>query len=38
MTKPIRTVPKVETTNKEDNDQVNAADFPTTFSQFKDGS
>ena len=31
-TKPIRTMFKVETTDKEE------ADFPTTFSQFKEGS
>ena len=37
-TKPIRTVLKVETTDKEDNDQMTAADFPATFSQFKEGS
>ena len=37
-TKPIRTVLKVETTDKEDNDRMNAADFPGTFSQFKEGS
>ena len=38
MTKPIRIVLKVETTDKEDNDRMTAADFPTTFSQFKEGS
>ena len=37
-TKPIRTVLKVKTTNKEDNDQMTTADFPTTFSQFKEGN
>jgi len=31
-TKPIRTVLKVETTDKEDIDRMTAADFPTTFS------
>ena len=34
-TKPIRTVLKVETTNKEDIDRMTAADFLATFSQFK---
>ena len=38
ITKPIRTVLKVETTNKEDIDRITAADFPATFSQFKEGS
>ena len=38
MTKPIRIVLKVETTDKEDTDWITAADFPTTFSQFKEGS
>ena len=38
MTKPIRIVLKVETTEKEDNDRMTATDFPTTFSQFKEGS
>ena len=32
MTKPIHTVLKVETTDKEETDQMSAADFPTTFS------
>ena len=32
MTKPIRTVLKVETTDKEDNNQMTTADFPATFS------
>ena len=31
-TKPIRTVLKVETTNKEDTDRMTAADFAATFS------
>ena len=31
-TKPICTVFKVETTDKEDTDRMTAADFPTTFS------
>ena len=35
--KPICTVLKVETTDKEDIDQMTAADFPATFSQFKEG-
>ena len=34
----IRTVLKVGTTDKEDTDRMIAADFPTTFSQFKEGS
>ena len=38
MTKPICTVLKVETTDKHDTDRMNAADFPATFSQFKEGS
>ena len=38
MTKPIRTVLKVETIDKEDNDRMTATDFPATFSQFKEGS
>ena len=38
MTKPIRTVFKVETTDKEDTDRMTAADFFATFSQFKEGS
>ena len=36
--KPIRTVLKVETTNKEDINQMTTADFCATFSQFKEGS
>ena len=36
-TKPIRTVLKVETNDKKDNDRMTAADFPATFSQFKEG-
>ena len=28
---------KVETTDKEETDRMTAADFPTTFSQFKEG-
>ena len=36
-TKPIRTVLKVETTDKEDTDGMTTADFPVTFSQFKEG-
>ena len=38
MTKPIHTVLKFETTDKEDNDRMTVANFPTTFSQFKEGS
>ena len=34
-TKPIHTVLKVETTDKEDIDRMTVADFPATFSQFK---
>ena len=37
-TKPICTILKVETTNKQDTDRMTAADFPTTFSQFREGS
>ena len=37
-TKPICTILKVETTNKQDTDRMTAADFPTTFSQSKEGS
>ena len=29
---------KVDTTDKEDTDRMTTADFPTTFSQFKEGS
>ena len=38
MTKPIRIVLKVETTEKEDRDRMTVAYFPATFSQFKEGS
>ena len=38
MTKPIRTVLKVETTDKEETDRMFATNFPATFSQFKEGS
>ena len=38
MTEPIRTVFKVETTDKKEADRMTAADFPATFSQFKEGS
>ena len=37
MTKPICTVLKVETIDKHDTDRMTAAEFPTTFSQFKEG-
>ena len=37
-TKPIRTVLKVGTTDKDDTDRMTAANFPATFSQFKEGS
>ena len=37
-TKPIRTILKVETTDKEETDRMSATDFPATFSQFKEGS
>ena len=37
ITKPIHIVLKVKTTDKEDIDRMTAADFPTTFSQFKEG-
>ena len=36
-TKPIRTVLQVETADKEDTDRMTVADFPATFSQFKEG-
>ena len=36
-TKPICIVLKVETTDKQDIDMMTATDFPTTFSQFKEG-
>ena len=36
ITKPIRTVLKVETTSKKDIDQMTAANFPATFSNFKE--
>ena len=36
-TKPIHIVLKVETTDKKDTDRMTAADFPATFSQFKEG-
>ena len=38
MTKPICTVLKIETTDKKEADRMTAADFPATFSQFKEGS
>ena len=37
-TKPIHSILKVETIDKPDLDRMTAADFPTTFSQFKEGS
>ena len=37
-TKPIRTVLKVDTADKEDTDRMTATDFSATFSQFKEGS
>ena len=37
-TKPICTVFKVEPTDKEDTDRMTAANFPATFSQFREGS
>ena len=36
-TKPIRTVLKVGTTDKDDTDRMTGAEFPTTFSQFIEG-
>ena len=36
--KPIYTIVKVETTDKQDTNRMTAADFPATFSQFKEGS
>ena len=38
MNKPIRTVLKVESADKEEADQMIVAEFPATFSQFKEGS
>ena len=38
ITKPICIVLKVKTTDKEDIDRMTAAEFPATFSQFKEGS
>ena len=38
MTKPIHTVLKFETTDKEDNDRMTVANFLATFSQFNEGS
>ena len=38
MTKPIRTIFKVESTEKEDIDRMAAEDFPVWFSQLKEGS
>ena len=38
MTKPICTILKVETNDKQDTHRMTAADFPATFSQFKEGS
>ena len=37
-TKPICTILKVETTDKQDTDRMTAFEFPATFSQFKEGS
>ena len=37
-TKPIHSILKVETTDKPDIDRMTAAEFPATFSQFKEGS
>ena len=37
MTKPIRTILKVGTTDKDDTDRMTVADFPATLSQFKEG-
>ena len=36
-TKPICTILKVKTTDKQDTDRMTAVNFPTTFSQFKEG-
>ena len=38
MVKPIRTIFKVESTDKEDTDRMTVAEFSTSFSQFKEGS
>ena len=37
-TKPIYTILKVDTTDKQETERMIAADFPATFSQFKEGS
>ena len=37
-TKPIRTILKVKSADKEDTDRMTATDFPATFSQFKEGN
>ena len=37
-TKPIHTVLKVGTIDKDDTNQITVVDFPATFSQFKEGS
>ena len=38
MTKPICTILKITTTDKQDTDRMTAVDFPATFSQFTEGS
>ena len=38
MIKPIKTILKIESTNKNDTDRMTTTDFPATFSQFKEGS
>ena len=38
MVKPIRMILKVESTDKQDTNRMTAADFPASFSQFKEGS
>ena len=37
-TKPIQTMLKIDTADKEDINRMTTTDFPTTFSQFKEGS
>ena len=36
--KPVKTIFKIESTDKNDIDRMIATDFPTTFSQFKEGT
>ena len=36
-TKPIHSILKIATTDKQDTDRMTTTDFPATFSQFKEG-